>query len=69
MTKPPLLTNVYVSTPFLYVWCESARVRAAACARLYAFMIMCVRRLMMVQVCKAVFLRSEVKWGRGELLE
>lgn len=36
-------------------------VRAATRARLYAFMIMCVRRLMMVRVCKAVFLCSKVK--------
>ena len=68
MTKPPLLTNVYVSTPFLCVWCESVCASVTR-ARLYVFMIMCVQRLMMVQVCKDVFLCSEVKWGRGELLE
>lgn len=33
MTKPPLLTNVYVSTPFLYVQCESVCV--PTCARRY----------------------------------
>lgn len=41
--------------------CVCQRVRAVTCARLYAFMIMCVQRLMMVQVCKAIFLCSEVK--------
>lgn len=31
MTKPPLLTNVYVSVPFLCVWCESGWVPVCAC--------------------------------------
>lgn len=50
------MTNVYVNALFMPV-CVCV-VEASTAARVYVFMVMCVQRLMMVQVCKVIFLYS-----------